>query len=889
MPDRPQPDLQTPAAPQPVRLADYTPYPWEVDEIDLIFDLHPTDTKVTARASFARKSDAEPGSDLVLDGDGLVLDAIALDGEPLGDNAYQVDAKGLRVFSPPDRFTLDTVTRVNPEANTALSGLYLSGGMLCTQCEAEGFRRITYFPDRPDVLSRYTVTLVADRTAFPVLLANGNPVDHGDSLGDRHWAKWHDPWPKPSYLFALVAGDLHAVPDRFTTRSGRTVDLNIWVRRPDLDQCGHAMASLKKAMAWDEQVFGLEYDLDVFNVVAVSDFNMGAMENKGLNIFNSALLLAKPETATDGDFQRIESVVAHEYFHNWTGNRVTCRDWFQLSLKEGLTVFRDQEFSADHGSAAVKRIQDVRRLRISQFPEDAGPMAHPVRPESYIEINNFYTPTVYEKGAEVIRMMRRLLGAEGFRRGMDLYFQRHDGQAVTCEDFAAAMEDAGGVDLGQFRTWYSQAGTPELTAADRYDAEAGRYTLTLSQHTPPTPGQPDKQPLHIPVVVGLVGADGAELPAQLVEGAGEPTAEGWLLHLREPRQTYVFAGLGERPVPSLLRGFSAPVKLKPPPAERLKFLFARDGDPFGRWEAGRQLATRVLLDLVRAHRAGEPLEVDPAFVDAFASTLADTRLDTALIAEALTLPSIDEVADEMVQVDMEAIDAARQAVRTALAAALAEPLAQTYERLADGGPFRTDPDAMAKRALRGVCLSLLAHAPDRRGLALAEAQAAAAKDMTERLAALTVLNNHAGPARDAALAAFLEDWESYPLVVDKWFRLQATSRLPDTLERVLALTHHPLFTRRVPNRLRALVGAFAYGNPLRFHSSDGGGYAFLADEIIAVDKLNPQVAARLVAPLGRWRRHDSGRQAQMRAALERILATSPLSPDVYEIVRKSLD
>ena len=876
-------------APQPVRLADYAPYPWDVSSVDLIFDLHPTNTRVTMRLVAVRKPDADPDCALVLDGEDLVLDTIAVDGQPLDPAAYTTNGSTLTIQSPPDALTVDIVTRVNPQANTELSGLYLSGGMLCTQCEAEGFRRITYFPDRPDVLARYTVTLVADRAAFPVLLSNGNPVDAGESLGGRHWAKWDDPWPKPAYLFALVAGDLKPVTDAFTTRSGRAVDLAIWVREPDLDQCGHAMSALKSAMAWDERVYGLEYDLGVFNIVAVSDFNMGAMENKGLNIFNSALLLARPDTATDSDYQRIESVVAHEYFHNWTGNRVTCRDWFQLSLKEGLTVFRDQEFSADTGSRAVKRIQDVRRLRASQFPEDAGPMAHPVLPESYIEINNFYTPTVYEKGAEVIRMLHRIIGPDAFRRGMDLYFARHDGQAVTCEDFVAAMETASGADLGQFRTWYQQAGTPEVSVADHYDPESRRYTVTVNQRTGPTPGQPVKQALHIPIVLGLVGSDGRDLPAELMAGEGTAGPDGWLLHLRHDRQQFVFAGVAERPVPSVLRGFCAPVKVKPASVERLTVLCARDCDPVARWDAGRELATRVILDLVSDHQAGRPLSAPASFVDAVGQTLADQRLDDALVAEMLRLPGLDDVADAMIRVDFGAIDAARSAVSRALATALAPALTERFHGLADAGPFSADAAAVGRRALRGVCLDLLAYAPDQAGVTLAAGLADDAPTMTERLAALAVLNDHAGPVREAALAAFLDAWRGQPLVVDKWFRLHATSRLEDTLDRVVGLTQHPLFTRRVPNRLRALVGSFAYANPLRFHRADGAGYAFLADQVIATDAINPQIAARLVAPLGRWRRHDPGRQAHMQAALSRILDTKPLSSDVYEIARKSLD
>jgi len=882
------------SAPTPVHLKDYRIPDFQVDDVDLVIDLRDDGATVSARLAMRRNPGAgRPDAPLVLDGVGLELRALALDGEPLGDNRYSTDAESLTVHEVPDAFVLDTVTGLAPHENTALTGLYTSGGNFVTQCEAEGFRRITYFPDRPDVLSRYTTTIVADKARYPVLLGNGNPVDRGDAMGGRHWAKWHDPVPKPSYLFAIVAGDLVAHEDVFVTRSGRRVALAILVRRGDLDQCAHAMHALKAAMAWDEETYGLEYDLDVFNIVAVPDFNMGAMENKGLNVFNTALLLARPDTATDADYQRIEGVVAHEYFHNWTGNRITCRDWFQLSLKEGLTVFRDQQFQAGRGSPAVKRIQDVRRLRASQFPEDGGPMAHPVRPESYIEINNFYTPTVYEKGAEVIRMMHTLLGADRFRAGMDLYVRRYDIQAVTCEDFVHAMEHASGVDLVQFRRWYSQAGTPHLAISDTYD-EAGRtYILVVRQYTPATPGQPVKEALHIPVAVGLLDRRGNDIPCRL-EGEAEPFAGTRVLEVREGRQVFQFSDVPERPVPSLLRGFSAPVKLKPQPRYRLKFLFVYDTDPFARWEAGQQLVTQLLLDMVRAFRHGEAMALDPEFVEAYARVLAeadggDAGADEAFIAETLTLPSPDFLADHMMRVDVEAIHAALDTARAQLAATHRAALLAAYRVRCDAGPYRIDPQAMGRRALKNLCLELLAaRAEDEEALALTVDQFRGGGNMTDVLAALAVLSHRDRPERDEAFAAFYERWREHPTVVDKWFTLQARSRLPDTLERVRALLDHPAFDTRVPNRVRSLVGAFALGNPLRFHAADGGGYAFLTEQVLAIDRLNPQLAARLVAPLGRWRRHDENRQAKMKASLSRILDAPALSKDVFEIASKSL-
>jgi len=878
------------APPQPVRLADYQPPAFLIDTVDLVFELGAEDTRVKSRLGIRRNpAVTERETTLHLDGEALDLVSLVLDGEPLGANRYQLPPEGgLTLADVPDAFTLDVETRIEPKANTALSGLYVSGGNFCTQCEPEGFRRITYFIDRPDVMARYTTTITADRQRYPVLLANGNPIERGDIDARRHWAKWVDPHPKPSYLFALVAGDLVAVEDRFTTRSGKEVALAIWVRRGDEDRCGHAMASLKKAMRWDEEVFGLEYDLDVFNIVAVSDFNMGAMENKGLNIFNTRYVLAKPETATDADYQNIESVIAHEYFHNWTGNRVTCRDWFQLSLKEGLTVFRDQEFSADQGSRAVRRIGDVRTLRAMQFPEDDGPLAHPVRPGSYIRIDNFYTPTVYNKGAELVRMIHTFLGRDGFRRGMDLYIGRHDNHAVTIEDFVAAMQDASGIDLGHFKRWYEQAGTPEITVEDRWDNKAKSYELCIAQRVPPTPGQAEKLPMAIPVAMGLLGPDGAELPTRLEE---EPESrEGTrLITLAETRESFRFIDVPAPPVPSLLRGFSAPVKLKDVPLERLKFLAVNDPEPFARWEAGQQVATRVLLDAIQAHRRGAaPSTLDADLVTALQRTLADADRDPAFAAEALTLPTEAFLADQLEVVDVDAIHAARERARGELGRALSMELASAYVTLADAGPYQIDGSSIGRRALRNTCLAYLAAADPEKGAAVAKAQFDTRGNMTDVLAALAVLVDLDRPERPAALARFYAAWSRDDLVVDKWFALQARSSLPETPNRVRQLALHPAFERKNPNRVRALVGAFAQGNQLRFHDASGAGYAFLADEVITLDPINPTTAARLVQALGAWRRHDPARQALMRRQLERVLATPDLSKNTYEMVSKSL-
>jgi aminopeptidase N len=902
------PDASLDKPPLPTRLADYRPPDFLIDQVALEFDLGDAETLVKSHLQLRRNPDAAaPAAPLRLDGEELELVAISLDGRPLAPGDYVLEPDGaLVVPRTPDAFALEIAARIHPERNTQLSGLYTSGGNYCTQCEPEGFRRITWFLDRPDVMSRYAVTIRADKSRYPVLLSNGNPSGTGDLPDGRHFATWIDPHPKPSYLFALVAGDLVAVRDQFATRSGRNVALAIWVRRGDEDKCGHAMESLKKAMRWDEDTFGLEYDLDVFNIVAVSDFNMGAMENKGLNVFNTRYVLAKPDTATDTDYEGIEAVIAHEYFHNWTGNRVTCRDWFQLSLKEGLTVFRDQLFSADQGSPAVCRIGNVRTLRAIQFPEDAGPLAHPVQPQSYLRIDNFYTATVYNKGAEVIRMLHTLLGAEGFRRGMDVYIANNDNHAATIEDFLRAMEEGNGIDLAGFRLWYHQAGTPEITVEDHYDPASRQYELTVSQRVPPTPGQPEKSPMPVPLAMGLLGPNGDEMPTRL-DGERDAQSRTRVLLADRERQVFRFADVAAPPAPSLLRNFSAPVKLQGVPLDRLKFLAIHDTDPVARWDAGQHVAIRVLLDRIAAHqkalengpRASRPHAaetaalqaippLDPDLVEAMRQTLADADRDPAFAAEALILPSELTLADEMKTVDPDAIHIVRHNARAEIAVALREPLDATYRDLADPGPYKTDGRSIGRRALRNVCLAYLAAGDATAGAGLAKAQFDRGANMTDVLAALSVLVDIDCPERAESLDAFYRRWESDPLVIDKWFALQARSSLPGTLDAVRALTQHPAYTRSNPNRVRALVGAFSQGNPLHFHDKSGEGYAFLADEVLALDPGNPTLAARLVQPLGQWRRYDAARQGLMRAQLDRILATPGLSANTYEMVAKSL-
>lgn len=870
--------------PGTVRLADYTPPTYLIDRVELRFELGEDATEVLARLHLRRNPDVPAGQPLTLDGEDLELLGLALDGEPLAASDYTLHPEGLDIPSVPARFMLDVTTRLHPRKNTRLEGLYRSGDMFCTQCEAEGFRRITYFPDRPDVMARYAVTIAADRGRYPVLLSNGNPVASGEDPGDRHWVRWEDPFPKPSYLFALVAGDLHCHEDRHVTRSGREIRLAIYTEHENAGKTDHAMDSLKAAMAWDETVYALECDLDNYMIVAVGDFNMGAMENKGLNIFNTQYVLARPETATDTDYTNIEAVIGHEYFHNWTGNRVTLRDWFQLSLKEGLTVFRERQFSAARGAPTVKRIQDVRALRAAQYPEDAGPMAHPVRPEAYVEINNFYTATVYMKGAEVIRMYHTLLGQEGFRRGMDRYFERHDGQAVTCEDFLAAMADANGVDLGQFSRWYRQAGTPAVRASDHYDAEQRRYTLTLCQQTDPTPGQAEKAPLHIPVATALLGAEGATLPLRL---EGEQTAGGHsrVLELREQEQRFTFADVPSRPVPSLLRGFSAPVRLEYDyDDDQLAFLLVNDSDDFNRWEAGQRLASRVLLRSVESGPAPMP----DILRDAFLRTLTDERADPALVAEALSLPAETYLAEQMKIIDVDGIHRAREALRADIARLLGRQLQARYDALAPAGAYRHDADSAARRRLRNVVLDYLTAGDDPDAVARCLRQYRQADNMTDAIAALALLADTRHGEADAVLEEFYRRWRDDPLVVDKWFRVQAASGRPDTLERVRRLARHPAFDRSNPNRIRALVGTFCHGNAVRFHDISGAGYTFLTDHVIELDGINPQIAARLATPLSRWGRYDSARADLMRRQLERIFDVDGLSKDLYEVVAKSI-
>lgn len=883
--------------PQPIYLKDYRVPDYLIPRTYLHVDLQEDITHVTAKLQLERNPAAtDQVTSLFLHGNELELCGIAIDGRSLAADEFRQNESGLTLHNPPVNFELEVVTAIKPQLNTSLEGLYKSRTMYCTQCEAEGFRKITFYLDRPDVMSEFTTTIVADKK-YPVLLSNGNLVASGEAGSNRHFATWHDPFKKPAYLFALVAGDLAHIEDKFTTASGRDVTLKIFVEEKDLDKCEHAMSSLKNSMRWDEKVYGREYDLDIFMIVAVDDFNMGAMENKGLNIFNTSCVLAKPETTTDVGFQRVEGVVAHEYFHNWSGNRVTCRDWFQLSLKEGLTVYRDAEFSAEMGSRTVKRIEDVSLLRTLQFAEDAGPMAHSVRPESYIEISNFYTMTIYEKGAEVVRMLANLLGPEDYRRGTDLYFERHDGQAVTIEDFVQALADASGRDFTQFKRWYSQAGTPVIDVTDNYDPDTCEYSLTFKQSCPATPESAEKLPFHIPIAMGLLGSAG-DLPLTV---KGQPknleTADNThlMLELTEVEQTFVFEGVMEKPVPSLLRGFSAPVKLHfDYTRDDLLLLMSRDSDGFNRWDASQNLALQVLDDFMALYRRGEldNCVADPQLVAAYRSLLQDTSLDQAMVAYMLTLPTEAYLSERAEEIDVEAIHYSRAALRQCIARALREEFAQIYFAYDHQQPYAPTADAIAARSLKNVALGYLMLLEEQAIITACYEQYQTANNMTDVMAALTQLVNSAvaQPQAEAALADFYQRWQHESLVVNQWLGVQAGCTLPGTLARVKALQQHPAYDGKNPNKIRALVSMFSNNNPINFHhlENGGAGYTFLADEVIRLNMQNPQIASRLLTPLIKWKKYPAERQALMKEQLQRILAEPKLSPDIYEVASKSL-
>jgi aminopeptidase N len=876
---------------KPVRLEDYRPPDWLIETVDLDVALHPTATRVRATLSLKPNPNGRKNAPLVLDGEELSLVSLSLDNVPLTPERYAATPSSLTIAKPPQRpFRLNIETLVNPSANTQLMGLYRSGGSYCTQCEAEGFRRITYFLDRPDVMAVYTTRIEAVKSDAPVLLANGNPVSSGEIAGtDRHFAIWHDPFPKPCYLFALVGGKLACVEDSFHTMSGRTVALKIFVKPGKEGRCAYAMDSLKRAMRWDETRYGREYDLDVFMIVAVSDFNMGAMENKGLNIFNDKYVLASPETATDADFAHIEAVIAHEYFHNWTGNRITCRDWFQLCLKEGLTVFRDQEFSAEQRSRAVERIGDVRVLRAHQFVEDAGPLAHPVRPSLYHEINNFYTATVYEKGAEIVRMLKVLLGDDGFRKGMDLYFSRHDGRAATVEDFITCFADANATDLSQFLRWYAQPGTPELKVTGSFDADARSFRLDVAQTLPPRPGHPVSEPMVIPLVLGLIGRDGRDLP--LVTAEGRRIERGTVI-VSDRVETLVFGDIPERPVLSLNRGFSAPIKVfADTSAEDLQFLAAHDSDPFNRWEALQVLATSLLVEGVAELRAGGRPRVDQALIHALEATLSDPGLEPAFVAQALSMPAEADIAREIGEdVDPDAIFQARSGLRRSIGTELGALLEEHYAGMDDRrGPYRPDAASAGRRSLKNACLDLLAMSGKPGAIERAERQYDTADNMTDRMGALAALALHDVPARGRCLNNFYRKYESDPLVIDKWFALQASIPEPGTLDRVQALTAHPAFSFANPNRIRALIGSFAQSNQTQFNRADGAGYEFVARTVVDLDPKNPQVAARLLSAFKSWRALEPGRRAKAETALRRVAALPTLSRDVKDIVTRMTD
>ncbi|TOM73501.1 aminopeptidase N [Vibrio parahaemolyticus] len=864
-------------APQAKYRKDYQAPSHTITEIDLTFDLYDNDTIVTALSKVVQKGESPT---LELDGEGLELRSVKVDGEDWAH--HEVKEASLVLSDLPAEFELEIITKIDPEANTALEGLYKSGGAFCTQCEAEGFRRITYYLDRPDVLAKYTTKVIADKATYPYLLSNGNRIAQGEAENGRHWVQWQDPHPKPAYLFALVAGDFDVLRDKYTTMSGRNVDLEIFVDKGNLDRAGHAMTSLINSMKWDEERFGLEYDLDIYMIVAVDFFNMGAMENKGLNIFNSKFVLANDQTATDRDYLGIEAVIGHEYFHNWTGNRVTCRDWFQLSLKEGLTVFRDQEFSSDLGSRAVNRIDNVRIIRGPQFAEDASPMSHPIRPDKVIEMNNFYTLTVYEKGSEVIRMYHTLLGEEGFQKGMKLYFERHDGTAATCEDFVSAMEDATGVDLKQFRLWYSQSGTPTLRVNSEYNAEAKTYALTVEQFTEATQDQAEKQALHIPFDIELYDSKGQTIPL-IINGESVHN----VLDIKQDKQTFVFENVVEQPVPSLLREFSAPVKLEYDYSDaELIFLMKHATNDFARWDASQMLLAKYIRQNVTNVQTGSEVQLSEDLIDAFRGVLLDENLEPAFIAQVFSLPSINEITGWYKQIDVDAVDTVLNSITVSLSAALEDELSATYHTLKQA-EYTIDHAAIGKRALRNQCLQFLAHTD--KGNTLVKAQYEAANNMTDTIAAMSAANSAQLECREELMADYSDKWKHDGLVMDKWFALQGTNPAEDALEKVKATMNHEAFSLKNPNRTRSLIGSFLAANPVRFHDKSGSGYQFAGEILRQLNDSNPQVASRMIDPLLKFRKYDEARQTMIRAELEKLKAMDNLAKDLFEKVTKALD
>lgn len=873
--------IATHTKPKVINLKDYQPSDFLIDSVFLYFDLHDDVTYVKSVLALRRNPQSKHShAPLKLHGEELALKSILINGKPLTIEDYQLTEENLTISKVPDQFNLETEVVIYPQKNTQLSGLYQSSGNFCTQCEPEGFRRITYYLDRSDVMSRFTTCIAADKKRYPILLSNGNLIETKELANNRHWVKWEDPSLKPSYLFALVAGDFDCLEDKYITQTGRTVALKIYVEKGKLDQTSFAMESLKAAMRWDEITYGREYELDIYMIVSVSDFNMGAMENKGLNLFNDRYVLANPKTATDNDFIRLEGVIGHEYFHNWTGNRITCRDWFQITLKEGLTIFRDQSFIADLYSPVVKRIEDVNVIRTAQFAQDAGPMAHPIRPDSYIEINNFYTVTVYNKGSEVIRMIQTIIGKENFRKGMDLYFQRHDGQAVTTEEFIKAMEDASGVDLTQFRRWYTQAGTPVLDIKTHYDSNDKTYAITVTQSCPPTPEESHKKDFYIPLAIGLLDPVTGE---DLLNPATQ------ILNIKQKTETFQFKNMTQQPIPSLLRNFSAPVKLNYDYSDDdLLFLLTHDSDGFNRWDAGQKLATKIIFQLVQEYRQQHPLTLSSAFIKSFNIALNDSKLDLALMTQMLILPRMSYLMELMTIIDVEALHHVREFIKTELARELKTAFLQQYRNNHILKPYHFDAKSMGQRELKNLCLGYLMQTNEVILRKLAIDQFHQADNMTDQMGALGALMNTDCTERTTIFAEFYQQWQHESLVVDKWFSLQALSTLPDTLNTVKKLLKHPAFNLKNPNRVRALIGSFCHGNYINFHAKDGSGYEFLADQVIIIDRLNAILAARLLEPLTQWRKFDKHHQDLMRAQLERIAKEPKLSKDVYEVVSKSL-